>query len=223
MTMIAERLISFAIGYGCGLILLGYILGRLSHVDLRSEGSGNVGSTNTTRVLGAKKGLMTLICDVGKGFLATGIVWLLFHARADLTPEDVRLLMIYAAFGAVIGHDFPFYMGFRGGKGVATSLSFLTVADWRALLVAVFWFVLAFVFTRYVSLGSILGAVFVLVFEFVLGGIKIYAVEGARMEYEVGAMIAVAASILLFRHRENFMRLIKGEESRFSIGHGKSG
>ena len=123
--MILYRVISFCIGYCFGLILLGYILGRLSDIDLRTKGSGNVGTTNVIRVLGARQGLLTLICDAGKGMAAAGVVWILFHMRPGVSPEEIKLLMIYAAFGAVIGHDFPFYMGFKGGKGVATSLSFL--------------------------------------------------------------------------------------------------
>ena len=212
--MVGYRVVSFIIGYCFGVILPGYILGKLSHVDLRTQGSGNIGTTNATRVLGVKKGLITLLFDVAKGLMAAGVVWLIFHTHADIAPEDLKLLLVYAAFGAVIGHDFPFYMGFKGGKGVATSLAFLAIVDVRAMLLAMVCFVGAILLTRYVSLGSILGAVAVLIYMFLGGGLRAYAREGLRIEYEVGAMVAVASAILLIRHKDNIKRLLAGEENK---------
>ncbi len=217
--MITNKILSFLIGYAFGNILLGYILGKLSHVDLRKEGSGNVGTTNTTRILGVKKGLLTLVLDVGKGFLAAGTVWLFFHAREGISSEEIKLLMIYAAFGAVIGHDFPFYMGFKGGKGVATSLSFLAILDIRAMILAAVVFVTTLLVTHYVSLGSVLGDVAVIIYMVFFGGFKTFMSWEGSAVYEVAVMLIIAASLLLIRHKDNIKRLLAGNENKFSIKH----
>ena len=211
-----EAVISLAIGYAFGLILLGYFLGRLSHVDIRKLGSGNVGTTNATRVLGWKKGLLTLLCDVGKGFAAAGVVWLLFHGREPITAEELRLLMVYAAFGAILGHDFPIYMKFRGGKGVATSLSFLVVVNPRIALATALVFVVTVLITHYVSLGSILGDGIATCMAFLWGGLDFYQTED-WVHREAAVLFGIAAAILLIKHHANIGRLIRGEENRLEL------
>ena len=116
------RIISLLIGYACGLCLGGGIMGRVRGVDLTKHGSGNVGTTNTIRVLGLPSGIVTFLIDVFKSVIAALLVWLIYR---NLTPDHVRLLMVYGAFGAVLGHDFPFYKKFKGGKGIATSFGLL--------------------------------------------------------------------------------------------------
>lgn len=120
--MILKRIIAIVIGYIFGLFLSGYLLGKAKHKDITTMGSGNAGTTNTLRMFGWKAGLITLLGDILKTLLAIFVVWLLFH-RSE--PEGVRLLELYAGFGTILGHNFPFYMCLRkgekkkGGKGIA--------------------------------------------------------------------------------------------------------
>ena len=106
-----ERIICLAIGYVCGLLQSGYLVGKLHHIDIRKSGSGNAGSTNALRVMGWKAGLMTFTGDVLKCFAAVLIVRGLYHGSNCLA-----LLMMYAGAGVTLGHNFPFYMKFKGGK-----------------------------------------------------------------------------------------------------------
>lgn len=213
--MIAAKGISLLIGYICGLFLAGYLLGKLNHVDIRQEGSGNVGTTNATRVLGAKNGIVTLICDIMKGLAAAMFVWMIFHGRYG--DDDLRLLMSYATFGAMLGHMFPFYMGFKGGKGVAASLSFLLMCVPQTMPVCVLTFVVIVALTKYVSLGSVLGIVFVVIQMFIFGSKGWLFYSGAQLK-EVYVLVSVAATIVVFKHRENIGRLLRGEENKLSFG-----
>ena len=112
-----ERLVCVAIGYLFGLFQTAYIYGKLHGIDIRNYGSGNAGTTNTLRVLGTKAGLIVLAGDILKCILAIAAVRLLF---AGGVHEDMYyLLAMYAALGAILGHDYPFYLGFKGGKGIA--------------------------------------------------------------------------------------------------------
>ncbi len=211
--MIAARLISLAIGYCFGMILIGYLLGKLAHIDIRKEGSGNVGTTNATRVLGAKAGLITLIFDISKGLVAAGVVWLLFRSRF---PDDIRLLMVYASFGSMIGHDFPVYLGFKGGKGVATGIAFFFVTLPPGVPLLVLAFIIIVAVTKYVSLASITGAVLALIEIFVFDRAGLLDYKGGQLT-EVVILVAAAVVILIVKHRANIGRLIAGTENRFSL------
>ena len=109
-----ERLICLAVGYVCGLLQTGYLVGKMNHIDIRKQGSGNAGTTNALRVIGWKAGIMTFFGDVFKCVAAVVIVCLLYRG-SDCLP----LLAMYAGTGVTLGHNFPFYMGFKGGKGIA--------------------------------------------------------------------------------------------------------
>ena len=110
------RLISILIGYACGHFITGFFYGKTQHVDLREVGSGNVGTTNTYRNLGPKAGILTLLGDVFKVVLSVLIVWLIYHNSAGV---NVKVLEYYAALGTILGHNFPIFMKFHGGKGIA--------------------------------------------------------------------------------------------------------
>ena len=109
-----ERIICLVVGYACGLLQSGYLVGKMHHIDIRKAGSGNSGSTNALRVMGLKAGLMTFAGDVLKCFAAVLIVRAIYHG-SNILP----LLMMYAGAGVTLGHNFPFYMNFKGGKGIA--------------------------------------------------------------------------------------------------------
>ena len=114
--MIGARVIALGIGYLFGLFQTGYLYGKSQGIDIRSEGSGNAGTTNSLRVLGIKAGLITFAGDLCKAILAVLLVKVLFR---NAYPDAVKILELYAGFGAVLGHNFPFYLKFKGGKGIA--------------------------------------------------------------------------------------------------------
>lgn len=146
-----ERIICLIIGYVFGLFQTGYFVGKLNHVDIRKEGSGNSGSTNALRVLGMKAGLMTFAGDVLKCVLAILLIRLIF---AD--SEYLPLLSMYTGAGVTLGHNYPFYLHFKGGKGIAVLAGLvLSTRLWMVPIpLAAFIFVVAV--TRYVSAGSLL-------------------------------------------------------------------
>ncbi|MCR4674444.1 MAG: glycerol-3-phosphate 1-O-acyltransferase PlsY [Lachnospiraceae bacterium] len=213
--MLVARGISLLIGYICGLFLTGFIIGKIEKVDLTTQGSGNVGTTNTLRILGVSKGALTLIGDMLKGVIAAVIVYFIFQNNAACA-DGIHLLMEYACFGAVLGHDFPFYMLSKGGKGIATSAAMVIMCFPRALPFLVLTFVLVVFFTRYVSLGSICIAVLYAILAIVfahLGYLDYYN------EYKSEAVILVvlAAVLAIFKHRSNIKRLLTGCENKFTL------
>ena len=113
--MLLYRIISIVIGYFCGIFLSGFFYGKKNNVDITKQGSGNVGTTNTLRILGVKAGVITLLCDCLKAVLAGLIAYFLFHNHVD-TQSQSCLLVLYGAIGAVLGHDFPIWRRFRGNR-----------------------------------------------------------------------------------------------------------
>ncbi len=125
-----ERILCLAMGYAFGLIQTGYFYGKLHSVDLHKYGSGNVGTTNALRVLGWKAGLIVFLGDFLKTVIPCMLVrFVLFQDR----PEMTYVLMLYTAFGVILGHNYPFYMGFKGGKGIAATAGLIFSMDWRVL------------------------------------------------------------------------------------------
>ena len=142
-----ERLICILIGYVFGLFQTSYIIGKIHKTDIREHGSGNAGTTNALRTFGKKAGAMTLLGDCLKCVFAIVAVRLIFKEKSsDILP----LLSIYAAAGCVLGHNFPFYLGFRGGKGIAASAGMLLAMDWRVFLICAVIFIGLVAITRYV-------------------------------------------------------------------------
>ena len=142
-----ERVICLLIGYVCGLFQTSYIYGRAHGIDIREHGSGNAGTTNALRTLGAKAGALTFLGDCFKCVLAVVIVRLIFGGSH---PDTVKLLGLYASAGAILGHNFPFYLKFKGGKGIACTAGLLLSFDWRLTLAALAVFLIAFFITHYV-------------------------------------------------------------------------
>ena len=147
------RIICLLIGYAFGLFQTSYIYGRTKGIDIREHGSGNAGTTNALRTLGKKAGAITLAGDCIKCILAVLTVRLIFGASH---PEMLKLLTVYAAAGTILGHNFPFYLGFRGGKGIAATAGLIISFDWRITLVCAALFFLNLAVTHYVSLGSMM-------------------------------------------------------------------
>lgn len=208
--MIVERIVAIGIGYICGLFLSGFLYGKSKHVDVRESGSGNVGTTNTLRTLGWKAGAVTLIGDIGKVFAAVFLVWLLFHKSQ---PEMVRLLEMYAGFGAVLGHDFPIYMKFKGGKGIASTGGLVLAFCPFAAPISLGLFILAVLVTKYVSLGSVLGLISLFIQVLVFGKLGMFAVPEDNL-IEVYIVFGIIVIIGLVKHRSNIKRLLNGTENK---------
>ncbi len=126
------RIICLAVGYVCGLFQTSYIYGKKSGIDIREHGSGNAGTTNALRTLGKKAGALTLLGDCLKCVLAVLIARLLFGTHQG---TDLLALELYAGAGCILGHNFPFYLKFKGGKGIAASVGFLLAFDMRIFLI----------------------------------------------------------------------------------------
>ncbi|MDX9702486.1 MAG: glycerol-3-phosphate 1-O-acyltransferase PlsY [Candidatus Auribacterota bacterium] len=199
-------------GYLIGSIPPAYILGRIvKKIDIREHGSGNVGFTNALRVLGVVPGVTTLVIDIVKGFLP---VWLigyygLFVSGHCSIPVDVGMAL--CGIAVISGHNWPVYIGFKGGKGVATGCGvFLAIAPFSTLLTVSLWIIVLALF-KIVSIASII-AVSVLPVIMIL-----------LHESPVIIMIAVVlAFVIVIRHRENIKRLLKGEERSFRKNKNKS-
>ena len=204
------RLGSLVIGYAFGLIQTSYLLGKAKGVDIRTLGSGNAGTTNALRNFGKGAGALVLLVDCLKAVLAMVLARAIFGGSF---PTSTLLPALYAGFGAMLGHCFPFYMGFRGGKGIACLAGIFLVTSGKLTLFAFLVFALVFFVTNYVSLGSILAAViFPLgVLALSLSG-KMPQLSTHRME---GFIVALAICVLaLVQHRENIKRLRRGEERK---------
>ena len=197
------------LAYLLGSIPAGYIAGRIAGVDVRKVGSGNIGATNVTRVLGKRFGYPVFIVDFAKG-LAAVVVGVMIAKAAQSTPQFVDLCGAIAAVSSVIGHSYPIWLGFKGGKGVATSLGSLFGLNWIAAAVACVVWISVFQLTRYVSLSSIAAALALPVTIATMLFLK-------QLQTPILLYFAVLlAAIIVLRHRSNLSRLLKGTEPRFA-------
>ena len=196
----------FAIGYLIGSINFSVILSRkLAGFDLREKGSKNAGTTNMLRTVGKKGAAMVLILDILKGVIAVFI--------SKLISADVNQAIAcqIAAFSVVLGHTFPIFFEFRGGKGVATSIGVLLVLNWQIGLICLVYGILMIVLTRMVSLGSITAAI---LFPVLTVFIREHYVAGGFNYIIFGVIMAC---FVLFNHRTNIKRLNNGTENRISF------
>ena len=203
------RILLLIIGYFIGNIETGYIFGKIHKMDIRNYGSGNAGATNTLRVLGAKAGLVVFLGDFCKSLIPCLVVRFIFRDNVSLS----YIYMLYIGLGVVLGHNFPFYLGFKGGKGVASTAGIIMALDIRIAVVCLIVFIITVAITRYVSLGSI----FVMI---ILIGMSLFFVkfsygfgEGASpMEFRL--LTAAVGLLSIFMHRANIKRLLGGTENK---------
>lgn len=207
------RIISILVGYACGHFITGFFYGKTQHVDLREVGSGNIGTTNTYRNLGPKAGVLTLLGDVFKVVAAVLIVWLLFR---DQTETGVKVLQYYAAVGTVLGHNFPVFMKFHGGKGIACTGGLMVAVCPICVPICLAIFLVTVFVTKYVSLASILVCISFFIQILVFGQQGFLGVSGTDlMEIYLLALFVMVLGIV--RHHENIRRLLKGTENKFSF------
>ncbi|MBU9743346.1 glycerol-3-phosphate 1-O-acyltransferase PlsY [Lachnospiraceae bacterium ASD3451] len=204
------RIICVVIGYLFGLFQTGYFYGKAHGIDIRQHGSGNAGTTNALRTLGKKAGAITLLGDAFKCVVAVLVTWLLFHnSQADIMP----LLNLYTGAGVVLGHNYPFYLKFKGGKGIAATGGLIVAFNLPMAGIGLVTFALGYGITKYVSVGSLLVVTGFLIELVVFGQMGWFGMSGAhRIElYIVGAFLTLLA---VWRHRENIKRLIHGTENK---------
>lgn len=205
MLLFQAILLCLLMGYILGgLMSGGYIAGKLYKTDVREHGSGNLGATNVLRTLGIKAAILTFAVDVSKVIIPVLVVRYVLFPQYEPYSYESQLLVLYVAFGAVIGHNFPMNLNFHGGKGVACLAATILMFDWRMALPELLLFVIVVAITKYVSLGSILISLFF------FGWIVI--VHDAPLH-----MMLIAAAFpvsVIFMHRSNIVRLIHGTENK---------
>jgi len=196
-------------GYLLGSIPFGYLAGRIAGIDIRTRGSGNVGATNVIRTLGKSYGYPVFVADFSKGFVAVKLS-MLIATRASPDWSSPQMIGIVAAISSVLGHSFPLWLHFKGGKGVATSagalfgLTPVTALIGAAIWIATFWF------TRYVSIASMAAAAALPIVILITSCLGQSA--GKALFYSSLCL----AAVVIWRHRTNFSRLIRGTEPRFT-------
>lgn len=200
------RVIALVIGYLLGGLQTAILYSRMKGMDIREHGSGNAGATNTLRVLGKKAAAIVFMGDILKAVLAVIIAKLLFK-------EDSIVAALYAGVGAIIGHSYPLFFKFKGGKGIAVTVGAIYFIDIRVALIASVLFLVCVFITRIVSLSSLLltASVPVSLYFFYRQEIQIL---------EIVLLGIVIAGITAYRHKENIRRLLKGTESKLGTKKG---
>ncbi len=204
-----ERVVCIVIGYLFGLIQTSYFIGKIKGLDIRDYGSGNAGTTNAMRVFGRKLGFVTVAVDIFKCIAAVLVTWAIYHGH-----DAALMLRIYTAAGVVIGHDYPFFMKFHGGKGIAaTAGMIIAFGDWRLILLGVICFFVPARLTHHISVGSLCLSSCFLIGLIVLGQAGSYGMAQPRLT-EMYIVVAVLTALAFFQHRGNIRRLAEGTERR---------
>ncbi len=207
-------------GYCFGMIQTSYIYGKLHGIDIREHGSGNAGTTNALRVLGKKAGAVVFFGDLIKGFAATLITRLIFN---HIDPSNVYMYIAYSGLGTVLGHNFPFYLKFRGGKGIAaTGGVILGFLDPVLIITAAIVFFGLCLITRYVSVASICLVTFFALEYIVFALMGRYPFEmdnniSHNCMIESVIIVTIMALMGIIRHRANIKRLINHEENKLGV------
>ena len=208
----ASYIIIAIIAYLIGSINTSVIISKkIAGFDVREKGSGNAGSTNVLRAVGLKAALITLVCDILKGVVAICIALIIGNITQN---TDKALLIQLAGLFVVLGHTFPIFFGFKGGKGVATSLGVILLVNWKIGLICLCFALVIMLFTRMVSMGSIGAAILFPILTIFIDGTN-FIVESSGIRFLVFSIIL--ALIIIFNHRENIIRITNGTENKISF------
>lgn len=207
----ATYIIIAVIAYAIGSINFSVLISKkIAGFDVREKGSGNAGSTNVLRAVGIKAAVITLICDILKGIVAVLIAVLLGNIVGDI---DKSLLVQIAGILVVIGHTFPIFFQFKGGKGVATSLGVLLITNWKIGLICLIFALVIIIITKMVSMGSMGAAILFPVLTIFIG--DSFIVPATGFKYLIFSIIL--AVFVIFNHRENIKRIMNGTENKLSF------
>ncbi len=204
------RLFCIILGYAFGMIQTAVLVGKSRGVDIRKQGSGNAGTTNTLRVMGTRAGITVLLGDMLKCIIA---IWFAVRIFGGMYPDSLYLIKIYTALGCVLGHDFPFYLKFKGGKGIACTAGYLCAFHVSFIPMFLIAFLVPFLITHYVSLGSLCiyaGFMIMLVIE---GQLGVFGMSQAA-NLEMYAVALVMTVLAFWQHRANIKRLLSGNERK---------
>ena len=205
---IGVRIICLLIGYAFGCIQTAYITGRIARdIDIREHGSGNAGMTNVLRTIGRRAGVIVFSSDVLKAIIAFVIAALIFNGGGSFFADGLPIQPgLYAGLGAVLGHNFPFFLKFKGGKGISATLGVMLAVDWRAAIIVYVVAAILIALTKYISLASITMVVLFPILLFIFG----YGVEPLLV-------MVILAAMAIFLHRGNVQRLLAGNERKVEL------
>jgi glycerol-3-phosphate acyltransferase PlsY len=204
MIDIAKTLAALGLGYLLGSLNTSVIVGKIYGTDITSLGSKSAGLTNTLRLLGKTAAAFVLIGDVLKGIVAC-LIGLVLGVTIQSGEASDCISLLAAGSGAVIGHNWPLYFGFKGGKGALTAAAVMFMVNWQMALISLGLFVIVIAATRYVSLGTIGASIFFVALSFV-------PAFGGTLYFQIFACLM--AAIIIFKHRENIRRLLSGAENK---------
>lgn len=205
------RVICLLIGYIFGLFQTAYFYGKAHGIDIRQHGSGNSGTTNALRVLGTKAGLIVFAGDCLKCMAAVWLVRLLF---GESYHNMIYLLCLYTGAGAILGHNYPFYMNFKGGKGIAATAGMVLSFHPYFIITGVLLFFIPFFTTHYVSLGSLLVYAGLMIQLVIFGQMGFFAEMTQGQLIEMYIVFGFLLVLAYWKHRENIKRLIHGNERK---------
>ena len=215
LSLLVERIVCIAVGYVFGMIQTAVFYGRMKGVDIRKVGSGNAGTTNTLRVLGPKAGGIVLLGDMLKCMAAIFITYLLF-GRSN--SDYIILYMTYTAAGAVLGHDFPVNLHFKGGKGIACTAGYTIYLGiqftWLFILMGVVSFFLPFNLFHIVSVCSLFYYSALLIMTIVYGQMGLFGAIPQGELIEVYVILAILTFLAFYQHRGNIKKLFAGQERK---------
>ncbi len=204
---VLQYIFCLIVGYAFGIFSSGYFIGKIYHVDVKSKGSGNLGTTNVLRVVGLKAGIITLLIDLCKTLIPVMLTRYVFFPQYVPFSYENQLLILYTALGCVCGHLFPFYLKFRGGKGIACMGACMLVYDWRLAAIGLPIFLAIIIFTRYMSLASLMASVLFPVFVGIVSKGDIHMII-------VTSLFTMSA---FYNHRQNIVRLINHNENKITV------
>jgi glycerol-3-phosphate acyltransferase PlsY len=204
----APRIIALLIGYAFGLIQTAFLYGKRHGIDIRTVGSGNAGTTNALRTFGKHVGILVFLGDCLKAVCAIVLVSLLFRT-SDILP----VIRLYAGIGAIAGHNYPFYMSFKGGKGVACTAGVIIAFSLKLTIAAAILFFGSLALTNYVSLGSLLIAGVFFIGTVILGQTGQIPIAASHLP-ELYILAGIISGSIFFRHRSNITRLMNGTERK---------
>ena len=196
--------------YLLGSIPFGFLIARTQGVDIRQVGSGNIGATNVFRCVSKPLGIFTFVLDVAKGYAGCLLVPMMVAHFMGPTPGDPLMLQLLCGLLTIVGHNWPIFLGFKGGKGIATSAGLLLALAPMGCLIALNIWVITLLATRFVSIASMLAAIGL--------GVVAWPLYAGPRPWWFAVALDLLALVAIWRHRGNIQRLIKGTESRITFG-----
>lgn len=217
--MVLQKALCIIIGYFFGLFQTGFIIGKMHNIDIRDYGSGNSGTTNTMRTLGKKYGFITYFGDALKAVFAIILTSFMF---GKVCSDSMMVIALYTGLGVVLGHNFPFYMNFKGGKGIAASsgvIFAISFFDWKFVIMGFLTFFIALYLTKYVSFSSLCMMTGFFIEMIVWGQLGMVHNLHSNDKIEAYILVFIMTALSFIRHKENIKRLLNGTERK--IGHKK--